>query len=164
MQNPSKISLLERVKIQSEVLVPLLKGLREELGEEQANTIVYRSLREWSRNLYQEIGLGKSGSGKEKWHSISEDLDELIGDDVDLEYLRNDEEALDFNVTGCRYAQFFLELEEPELGSILTCEIDNHIVEVGQPEVELSRPQTIMKGANHCQFRYRFNKNNQSGV
>ena len=39
------ISLLDRVKIQSELLVPLLKDLREELGEDVANELVYKSLR-----------------------------------------------------------------------------------------------------------------------
>ena len=160
MNNPldPKISFLERVKLQSEVLVPVLKALRRELGEDRANAIVYKALRNWSQHLYEGMGTEKTGSGKEKWHAISEELDPLIGNDVDIEYLRDDEEALDFNVTGCRYAQFFRQLEEPELGAILTCEVDDHVVAVGFPEVKLSRPQTIMRGADHCQFRYRFNK------
>jgi hypothetical protein len=32
---------------------------------------------------------------------------------------------------------------------------DLHMVEVGSPEVELTRTQTIMKGAQYCDFRYR---------
>ena len=29
------------------------------------------------------------------------------------------------------------------------------MVEVGSPEIELTRAQTIMKGASYCDFRYR---------
>jgi hypothetical protein len=58
-------------------------------------------------------------------------------------------------ITGCRYADFFRALGEPELGAVLLCEADNHMVEVGSPEVEMTRTQTIMKGAKYCEFRYR---------
>jgi hypothetical protein len=153
-----KISLLERVKLQSAVLVPVLKALRAELGEDRANKLVYEALRDWSRCVYEELASRKSGCGKDKWREISEELDPLIGQDVEVEYLRDDTEARDFNVTGCRYAQFFLQLGETELGSILTCEIDDHVAAVGYPEVELNRPQTIMSGSQQCHFRYRFKK------
>ena len=163
MSNPNdpSMSLLDRVKIQSEVLVPILKALRTEIGEDHTNTIVYKALRDWSRQVYQDIGSTKSGSGKEKWQTISDDLDQLIGDDVELNYLRDDSDALEFNVTGCRYAEFFRQLGEPELGAILTCEIDDHVAEIGHPEVEFSRPQTIMGGADHCEFRYKFREGEQ---
>lgn len=42
-----KISLLERVKLQSAVLVPVLKALRAKLGEDRANKLVYEALRDW---------------------------------------------------------------------------------------------------------------------
>jgi len=38
------IPLIERIKIQAQVLVPLVKSLRVELGEERANAIVRKSL------------------------------------------------------------------------------------------------------------------------
>ena len=47
------------------------------------------------------------------------------------------------------------ELGEPELGFLLVCSADFDIVEE-LPNVELSRSQTIMQGASHCDFRYRF--------
>lgn len=81
--------------------------------------------------------------------ALSEELNPIIGEDVDVEYLRDDAEALDFNVAGCRSAQFFLQLGEPELGAILTCEIADHVAAVAYPEVELSRPQTRMSGPKH---------------
>ena len=38
------IPLIERVKIQAQVLIPLVKALQTELGEERANGIVRRAL------------------------------------------------------------------------------------------------------------------------
>ena len=85
------ISLLDRVKIQSELLVPLLKDLRKELGEEIANEIVYKSLRNHLKDHYQLLAESKPGSGKDKWAALSEDMLVTIGDDVEIEHLRDDE-------------------------------------------------------------------------
>ena len=115
MRNPleSKISYLERVNIQSEVLVPILKHLRVGLGEGRANELIYTALRDWSREVFKEIGSRKRGGAKEKWRQLSEELDTLIEDDVKFETIREDSEAWDFNVTECRYAQFFEILVNP---------------------------------------------------
>jgi len=43
----------------------------------------------------------------------------------------------------------------PELGAVLSCNRDFSLIEGFNPEVELTRTQTIMEGASHCDFRYR---------
>jgi hypothetical protein len=70
--------------------------------------------------------------------------------------LRQDKEALDIDVTRCRFAEFFRALGEPELGALLICEADFDIASVGDGEVSLDRAQTIMQGAPSCTFRYKF--------
>lgn len=78
-----------------------------------------------------------------------------IGNDVDFDTIRQTPEHWDFNITGCRYADFFRELGEPELGALLLCEQDVHVTELlGSPEVGLERTQTIMTGARYCDFRW----------
>jgi hypothetical protein len=160
MKNPleSKVSYLECVKIQSEVLVPILNHLRDELGNERANELVYSALRNWSGKVFAEVGATKSGSAKDKWQQMTIELDELIGDDVDVEEIQENVEVRDFNVTGCRYAEFFRSIDEPELGSILSCDVDGHIAAVGSPHVSLSIKKTIMKGSTFCDFRYKFSQ------
>lgn len=160
MLNPldSKISYLDRVKAQSEVLIPILKRLRMELGEDQANDLVYGALRDWSREVFVDAGSKKEGSGFEKWSQMSEELDALAAEDIEYETLREDFEALDFNVTVCKFAQFFKEVGEPELGAILTCEVDHHMAAVSKQEVQLTIEKTIMKGNELCDFRFKFNR------
>lgn len=166
MLNPldSKISYLDRVKAQSEVLIPVLKRLRMELGEDQANELIYGALRDWSREVFAEVGSKKDGSGFKKWSHMSEELDVLAAEDIEYETLREDSEALDFNVTGCKFAHFFKELGEPELGAILTCEVDHHIAAVSQQEVRLTIEKTIMKGDELCDFRFRFHRTDKNGA
>jgi len=162
MLNPleSKISYLNRVKAQSEVLLPVLKLLRKELGDDWANELVYGALRDWSREVFAEVGSKKEGSGFEIWSAMDEELAALTGDDIEYETLREDSEALDLNVTSCKFAQFFKELGEPELGAILTCEVDHHMAAVSQQEVHLDIDKTIMKGDRLCEFRYKFYRAN----
>ena len=152
--NPD-ISLLDEVKLQARVLVPVLKALRTELGVERANRLVLGALREWSRDVFHRAGAALPGSPKDKWAMLTAEGAPRIGTDIDAQILTMGPEAMEFNVTGCRYADFFRQLGEPELGAVLLCEGDDHIVEVGSPEVSFTRTQTIMKGAAYCDFRYR---------
>ena len=149
------ISLLDEVKIQARVLIPVLRALRTELGEATANRLVRTALRDWSRQLVDELDSRLPGRPRDKWETARNALHPRIGDDIDIEMLRQEPDAIEFNVTGCRYADFFRQLNEPELGAILLCETDFHRAELGSPEVELHRSQTIMEGARTCDFRYR---------
>ena len=158
----TNISLLDEVKIQAQVLIPVLRALRTELGEDKANRLVRTALRDWSRQLVDELGSQLPGSPREKWETARNALYPRIGEDIDIEMLKQKPDAIEFNVTGCRYADFFLQLNEPELGAVLLCETDFHRAELGSPEVELSRTQTIMGGARTCDFRYRMKSRTQS--
>ena len=64
--------------------------------------------------------------------------------------------ALNFNVTRCPYAEMYRALGIPELGAILSCNRDYALMEGFNPDAELTRTQTILSGASHCDFRFRF--------
>jgi L-2-amino-thiazoline-4-carboxylic acid hydrolase len=150
-----KITLLELAKIQAKVLVPVIRALRKELGAERANQIVADALRGWARELYGKIGREMNGSPAENFDAIVQTWMPKIGTDVDMDVVRQTPEHWDFNITGCRYADFFRQLGEPDLGALLLCEQDIHLTDVvGRPDVKLERTQTIMKGAKYCDFRW----------
>ncbi len=157
MPDPARISLLDEVKLQAEVILPVLRALRAELGRPRADAIVGDALRQWARDLYHRIGEAKPGTPREKWDAVwAEDMRPRIGDAVEREMLRDDGTAREYNITRCQYAEFFRRLGEPELGGILLCDSDFHIADVGGANVEFKRTQTIMQGAPYCDFRYRF--------
>ena len=68
------------------------------------------------------------------------------------------QDTYQMDVTGCRYAQFYKALGEPELGFLLVCSLDFPFAEGFDPDVKLTRTQTIMQGASHCDFRYQRQK------
>jgi hypothetical protein len=151
-----RLSLLDKTRIQAQVLLPVLRALRAELGKDKADAIVKQALRDWSKQLFGAIGDSVDGSPRRKWAAIQSVFGEVSGREVDAEILRHDKEALDIDVTRCRFAEFFRALGEPELGALLICEADFDIASVGDGEVSLDRAQTIMQGAPSCTFRYKF--------
>jgi predicted ArsR family transcriptional regulator len=155
MVDPS-VDLLSKVKIQAQVLVPLIRALRAELGEAKANALVRDALRDWSAKLFAEIGDGIEATGRKKWAALHNAMGEISTKEVSVEMRRKDREALEFDITSCKFAEFFRALGEPELGGLLMCATDIDIAAAGGEQVSFSRTQTIMQGAAYCNFRYRF--------
>jgi len=151
-----RLSLLDKTRIQAQVLVPVLRALRVELGKEKADAIVRQALRDWSKQLFATVGESIEGSPRRKWAAMQTALTEITEREVTFEIIRDDKEALEFDVTHCRFAEFFRALGEPELGELLVCATDFDIVAAGGSDVGLTRDQTLMQGAPSCTFRYRF--------
>ena len=151
-----KLSLLDKTRIQAQVLVPVLRALRAELGKAKADAIVKQALRDWSKQLFAAIGSSVDGSPRRKWSAMHTAMAEITEHEVTVDMLRHDQEALEFDITQCRFAEFFRALGEPELGALLICETDFDIAAAGSGEVTFTRAQTIMQGAPSCTFRYKF--------
>jgi L-2-amino-thiazoline-4-carboxylic acid hydrolase len=148
------LPVIEQAKIQAQVLVPLVKALQVELGEQRANDLVRRAL----GDIYRRYG-------EEFWRTRSEkNVGKVMasafatfarGDALDYQVREQSQDVLAIDVTGCRYAEFYKELGEPELGFLLVCSADFLMAEGFGPDITLTRTQTIMQGASHCNFRYR---------
>jgi hypothetical protein len=148
------VPLIDQVKIQAQVLVPLVKALQVELGEERANALVRKAL----GDVYRRLG-ERWWQGRKSTH-VGENMAQAFasfakGDAVDYSVRAQSQHTCEIDVTGCRYAQFYKELGEPELGFLLVCSLDFPFAEGFGPDVKLTRTQTIMQGASHCDFRYR---------
>src|SRR5215813_9467813 len=141
------VSFLDKTRIQAQVLVPVLRTLREEFGRDKAHALVRRALRDWSRDLFTAIGALIEGSKPRKWATVQSAYNTVSSPGIEFEMLRHDKEAMDIDVTRCPFAEFFRALGEPELGALLICETDFDIVATGGGAVTLTREQTIMQGA-----------------
>ena len=148
------IPVIDQVKIQAQVLVPLVKALQAELGEARANALVRKVL----GGLYRRLG-------EDWWQArntqhVGDNMASAFaafarGEAIDYTVREHSQDRYDIDVTGCRYAQFYKELGEPELGFLLVCSVDFPFAEGFGPDMTLTRTQTIMQGASHCNFRYR---------
>ena len=152
------ISVIEQAKIQAQVLVPLVKALQAELGEARANALVRKALGDLCRGFGKEFwkaknpGKNESNLGK----AVSSAFRTYARDDaLAYDVIEQSHDAFAFDVKRCAYAEFYKALGEPELGFLLVCTADFATAEGFGSDVRLTRTQTIMQGASHCDFRYR---------
>jgi hypothetical protein len=147
------LSLLRQREIEARIVGPLFRAFAKEIGEARAREILAGVIRELARESGCEAARRVGGNSmlklaeaKERWRA---------DDALTLEVLRQDEEALEFNVTRCRYAEMYRALGLEDLGGLLSCGRDAAMVEGFNPDLHLTRTQTLMEGASHCDFRYR---------
>jgi hypothetical protein len=151
------IPVIEQAKIQAQVLVPLIKALQAELGEERANALVRRALGDTYRRFGEEFQRAKNEKNLGNIMA-SAFATYARGDALDYRVREQSHDTFAIDVTGCRYAQFYKELGEPDLGFLLVCSADFPVAEGIGADIKLTRTQTIMQGASHCDFRYRRQK------
>ena len=75
------------------------------------------------------------------------------GDTLEYASERTQDGGLAFDVTTCRFAELMAGLDARDLGSLLLCGEDEAVV--AGAGTRLERTQTRMRGASHCDFRFR---------
>jgi predicted ArsR family transcriptional regulator len=146
------IGVLTRREIEARILAPLLEALGNEYGREKVLEVTRRTIVEIARR--QGAELAQSMGGCTLAH-LAASLENWKKDDaMQIEVLEQNEERFSFNVTRCRYAELYRNLGIPELGELLSCNRDGALIEGFNPGVKLERTQTIMGGAEYCDFRY----------
>jgi hypothetical protein len=75
---------------------------------------------------------------------------------LEVEVVRADAEHFDYNVKRCRYAETYREMGLGKIGHLLSCNRDGVFCTGYNPDIKLKRTQTLMQGADHCDFRYTY--------
>ncbi len=148
-----RLPLLRQREIEARIVGPLIRAFAAELGHDRAIAIV--------RDVI--TGLARDG-GAELARSIRESTLEAFAGSLDrwreggaleIELLEQSPERLSFNVVRCKYAEMYRALGLEDLGGSLSCQRDFALAEGFNPEIELTRTQTLMEGAPYCDFRFR---------
>ena len=148
-----ELTLLERREIEARIVGPLIRAVIGELGREKALALVRRVIAELARQAGAELA---RQVGEATLPAFAASLDRWKeGGALEIEVLEQSPQRLSFNVTRCRYAEMYRALGLADLGSSLSCQRDFALVEGFNPEVRLTRTQTIMEGAPFCDFRFR---------
>ncbi len=147
------LTLLEQREIEAKVVGPLIRGFAAEVGQVRALEVVRGVIsglaREGGAELARRLGdasLEAFASGLDRWSE---------GGALEIDVLERSPERLSFNVTRCKYAEMYRALGLADLGGSLSCQRDFALVEGFNPGITLTRTQTLMEGASHCDFRFR---------
>jgi predicted RNase H-like nuclease len=149
----ARIGVLTRREVEARILAPVIDALGREFGRDEVIAVV----RETIIRIAQEQGAQLAETmGGDSLAVFADSLRFWTQDNaLEIDVLAQDEQRFDFNVTRCRYAELYRALDIPELGAVLSCNRDWALIQGFNPEVELTRTQTIMQGASFCDFRYR---------
>jgi hypothetical protein len=149
-----ELGILARRKIEAAIVAPIYDEMRKAVGEEKAHEILRNAVRRAAIESGAEMASRvPGGADLESFKSI---LHLWTKDDaLTIELLDDSPGVLDFNVRRCRYAETYRAMGLGGIGDILSCNRDGAFCEGYDPRIKLTRNQTIMGGASHCDFRYR---------
>jgi hypothetical protein len=149
-----RIGVLTRREVEVRILAPIIDALGERFGRQEILEIVKETIIQIAQQQGDELAQVMGGCGSKEFIGS---LQFWTWDDaLQLDILGQTEGRLDFNVTRCRYAEMYSDLGIPELGSVLSCNRDFALVDGFNKNASLTRTQTLMEGASHCDFRYVF--------
>jgi hypothetical protein len=144
------VGLLNRREIEARILAPLLKALEAECEPERLWAITREVVLETARQ--QGIQLANSVEKNDLKH-FAEYQETWKKDNAILtEVLELSRQRFSFNVFRCRYAEMYQHLGIREMGKLLSCDRDFALIEGYNPNIHLTRTQTIMEGADICDF------------
>jgi hypothetical protein len=152
MTDEIAIPHLQKRKIEARALLPFIMVCREKLGDDVTRAVLTTAIDvtaakegvQWAELFGGDIA-GLRKLAETVWGS---------GGGLDLEVVDETADRLAFNVTRCRYAEFYKELGLQEIGVLMHCNRDRAMVTGFNDEIALERSQTIMQGGGCCDFRF----------
>lgn len=150
------IGILAQRRIEAAFAKGLFEEMATEIGEERATAILERAVVKLAEQAGAAAAAETPSPGIEHFAAI---LPRWTKDDaLQIEVLEKTETSFHFNVRRCRYAETYREMGLGKLGAILSCNRDGAFCTGYDPALKLTRTQTIMGGASHCDFRYTHRK------
>lgn len=148
------LPILERRRIEAQILRHIHEVITARNGQTEADAAigdaVSRSAIEQGRSFAEALG---HTPGFDDFAAI---LPNWTKDDaLQIEMLETSTERFEFNVRRCRYAEMYREMGLGRIGHLLSCNRDGDFCIGYNPQMQMTRTQTIMGGASHCDFRYR---------
>ena len=148
------LTLLERRRLEAGVLVPVIRAMQAEFGEERVNQVVGKAIREIARAQGEAV---RAANNIDTMAALAERFQQgpLREGSLIVDVVENDEAHFGFNVTRCKFVEMYEEMGARDLGFLLSCNRDFAMFEGMAPDLDFERTQTRMQGASHCDFRYR---------
>ncbi len=151
------LPMLERRRIEANILKHVYETLKASHGKDAATKAIGDAVR--SASIQQGEEMAARVNGETSIQTFA-DLRPLwtMDNALELDVIRQDDTHIDYNVTRCRYSEMYREMGLGEIGHLLSCQRDGTFCEGYDKRLKLTRTQTIMQGASHCDFRYRLEK------
>jgi hypothetical protein len=155
--------MLARRRIEAEILGHVYQVLKARDGQNSAMQAIGDAVRRSSVEQAQRFAAATEGGTSLQSFVRLSGLWEAE-DALKIEVRAQTDQAYDFDVVRCRYAEMYRDMGLGEIGHLLSCQRDGTFCEGYDPKLKFTRTQTIMQGASHCDFRYRYDAPDLSGA
>lgn len=152
-----RIGVLARRETEARVLAPVIEAMAEAFGREKVLDILRDTIIRVANEQGGELSEALGGDGPDVFMDSMKYWKQDNALEIDV--LEQQGDKLAFNITKCRYAEMYKALGIPELGAVLSCNRDYAFAEGFNKNAKLTRTQTILSGASHCDFRFDFSGN-----
>ena len=150
-----QIPVLEKRRLQAQVIKPIWEELVARLGPEEARDILDQAIRKAAIEEGRALAAA-SPDGDTSMPAFIRLYDNWkTGGALETTTLQATDERFDFDVTRCRYAEMYREMGLEAIGDLLSCNRDGTFVQGYNPDITMERQHTIMQGHGRCTFRYR---------
>jgi len=149
----SALPLLQQREIEARIVGPLVRAFAAAFGREETLEVLRGVIVDLAHQGGADLARSLGESSLEAFATTLGRWSE--NDALEIEILERSDERLSFNVVRCRYAEMYRRLGLEDLGASLSCVRDFALTEGFSSDIELNRTQTIMQGAEFCDFRFR---------
>lgn len=151
-----KIGVLLRRETEARILIPFVEELIKAFGKAETLNILEKTIIQEAKKQGKELS-------KEYGNNVDAFLETLNfwtkDNALEIDILEKSDSKLNFNVTRCKYAEMYNDMNIKDLGAILSCNRDAALIQGFNSKATLQRKDTIMNGDKCCTFRYNFKNN-----
>ena len=151
MTDINEIPILARREIEARIAGPLIEAFIEEFGREKtievASRVILKLAEESGQDLAKRCGgnsLEHLSTGTGQWSA---------GGALEREVIEKSDSQYHYNIVRCKYADMYKELGLADMGFVFSCGRDGKMFGGFNPDIKFERSQTIMQGADYCDFR-----------
>jgi len=154
------LPILQQRRIEANIIKPIYEEMVERLGKEMAGDILRAAITKDS--IQQGKTYAMNEGGEQTLASFHRLLPQWKANGaLEVEMLEESETRVHYNVTRCMYSEMYADMGLAEIGHLLSCGRDGTFCTGYHPNIKLDRTQTIMQGADHCDFRYRWEEGDE---
>lgn len=151
------LPMLERRRIEAQILGHVYETLKSSHGADVAQQTIADAVK--ASSIEQARGMAEAVGGNTSMQTFVDRQSQwTMGGALEIDVKEQSDQVYRFDVKRCRYSEMYREMGLGEIGHLLSCQRDGTFCEGYDTRLKLTRTQTIMQGATHCDFSYRFDE------
>ena len=135
-------------------LIPVLRGLGREFGQEQFASVLKDIVAESALEAALEAARQLPCNDFAAFKASAREPDRFGRHILTLEIVEDTPEVFEVRVTECLWAKTFRDLGAAEIGSMLICHRDYADCRGFNPRITMIRSKTLMQGDEFCNHRF----------